>query len=166
MKNTRKLYPKKYIPSYLSHKNAKTIKNEIDKSQRLYKKGKYHIRTTVKSTKNKPSKHVKNAKKIYKMKTIKIGKELSQKTGCSLSALRKIMKKGQGAYFTGSRPNQTPHSWGIARLSSAITGGKSAAVDYKILESGCKPTSLALKLAKKAVKKHKRGTRKVPKRKI
>jgi hypothetical protein len=48
-------------------------------------------------------------------------------------------------------------------LASAITSGKAAAVDYNILENGCKKTSKALKLAKKAVKKHGHGTRKVPK---
>lgn len=165
MKNqTQKKYPKKYIPSYLSSSNAKTIKKEIDKSQREYKKGIYHIRKHVKSTKKKESKHVQNAKKIYKVHTLKVNKSLSKKTGCSINAMNKIIKKGQGAYFTGSRPNQTPHSWGVARMASAITGGKSAAVDFKILNKGCKKNSLALKLAKRAVKKHKRGTRKVPKR--
>ena len=45
-----------------------------------------------------------------------------------------IVKKGQGAYYSsGSRPNQTGHSWGRARLASSITGGKASAVDYKIL---------------------------------
>mgnify|MGYP001288166645 CR=1 FL=1 len=161
----KKKYPKKYIPSTLSKKNANIIKKEINKSQKLYKKGKYHIRKTVK-TKTKQSKHVLNAKRIYKMKTIKINNELSKKTGCSKNALLKIMKKGQGAYFTGSRPNQTPHSWGIARLSSAITGGKSSAVDFNELKSGCKKNSKALRLAIQSKKKHGKGTRKVPKRLI
>ena len=48
-------------------------------------------------------------------------------------------------------------------LASSITGGKAAAVDYKILEKGCKKRSKALKLAKKAKKKHNYGTRKVKK---
>ena len=165
MKNqTQKKYPKKYIPSYLSLSNSEIIKNEIDRSQREYKKGKYHVRKHVKSTKKVGSKHVRNAKKIYNVKTLKLNKSLSKKTGCSINSLNKIIKKGKGAYFTGSRPNQTPHSWGIARMASAITGGKSAAVDFKILKEGCKKNSLALKLAKQSVKKHKRGTRKVPKR--
>ena len=70
-------------------------------------------------------------------------------------ALLKIVKKGQGAYYSsGSRPNQTAHSWGIARLASAITSGKAAAIDYKILEEGCNKNSKALKLAKKAKIKH------------
>ena len=161
----KSLIPKKYIPVSLSNKNSQTLKKEILKSQKLYKKGKYHIRKTVKSTHHE-SKHVKNAKKIYNVKSIKINKELVRKTGCSMKTLKKIMKKGQGAYFTGSRPNQTPHSWGIARLASAITGGKSASVDYNELSKGCKKNSKALKLAIRSKRKHGKGTRKVPKRKI
>jgi exo-beta-1,3-glucanase (GH17 family) len=159
-------FPKKYIPSYLSLSNSKTLKSEIKKSQKHYKKGKYYTRKNVTSAKAKGSQHVRNAKKIYGVKTVKVGKDLANKTGCSIEALSKIMKKGQGAYFTGSRPNQTPHSWGIARLSSAITGGKSSAVDFKILQNGCDSTSKALGLAKKARIRHNKGTRKVPKRKI
>ena len=50
--------------------------------------------------------------------------------------LKKKFQKGQGAYFSsGSRPNQTGHSWGYARMASAITGGKAAAIDYHILEN-------------------------------
>ena len=55
-----------------------------------------------------------------------------------------------GAYYSsGSRPNQTAESWGIARLGSAITGGPSSMVDYHILEKECKNDSIALKMAKK-----------------
>jgi len=85
-------------------------------------------------------------------------------TGCSQKALAKIVNKGAGAYYSsGSRPNQTAQSWGIARLASAITAGKAAAVDYTILERGCKPSSKALRLAKTARRKYGHGTRKVPK---
>ena len=51
-------------------------------------------------------------------------------------------------------------------MASAITGGKAAAVDFKILEKYCKPSSKALKLAKQAKKKHGYGTRKVRKVKL
>ena len=65
------------------------------------------------------------------------------------------MKKGQGAYFSGSRPGQTPTSWGYARLASSITGNKAAAVDFHILEKYCNhKTSKAYKLGLKAKKKH------------
>ena len=44
------------------------------------------------------------------------------------------MDKGRGAYFSsGSRPNQTPESWALARLASALMFGKSARIDKDIL---------------------------------
>ena len=155
--------PLKYIPLRLSKKDRKKQKKELKKSRKMYKKGKYYTRKKMKSFKSKKSNHIINAEKIYKIKTLKINNELERKTGCSKKALRKILKKGQGAYFSsGSRPNQTAHSWGYARLASSITSGKSAAVDFKILKEGCKSNSKALRLAKKARKKHGFGTRRVP----
>ena len=146
----KRRYPKKYIPKGLKKRNAITLKKEIDKSQEMYKKGKYHLRKTVKSATKKKSKHVERAKKIYKMDKIVINDELSKKTGCSKEALEKIMKKGQGAYFTsGSRPSQTPHSWAYARLASAITGGKASKVDIDILKKYCNKNSLPLQLYNK-----------------
>ena len=52
------------------------------------------------------------------------------------------------------RPNQTPQSWGIARLASAVTGGKAAAVDYKIIEEGCDHKKRAFTLANKTRKSY------------
>ena len=159
-------YPKRYVPSRLTQKDKKKQKKEINKSRKAYKKGKYYTRKKVKSFKSKESAHVVKAKKIYGVKNISANSKLAKKTGCSISALRKIIKKGQGAYYSsGSRPNQTGHSWGRARLASSITGGKAAAVDFNILESGCKSGSKALRLAKSARKRHGHGTRRVPKHK-
>ena len=157
-------YPKRYVPKTLKKKDKKRQIKELEKSKKAYKKGKYHTRKKMSSFKSKESQHVINAKKIYDIDKISASKKLAKKTGCSVSALSKIVKKGQGAYFSsGSRPNQTAHSWGRARLASSITGGKAAAVDYKILEEGCKKGSKALRLAKKAKRTHGHGTRRVPK---
>lgn len=159
--------PIKYLPKKLTRKDAKKYSKELKKSRRAYKKGKYHTRKRVRSFKSKESPHVTRAKKIYDIDDIKASSELAKKTGCSKKSLSKIVKKGQGAYYSsGSRPNQTGHSWGRARLASAVSGGKAAAVDFKILEEGCKPSSKALKLAKQARKKHGQGTRRVPKTKM
>jgi len=156
--------PIKYLPKNLSKKDKIKQTKELKKSRNLYKKNKYYTRKEVKSFQSKKSKHVLNAERIYKIKSLKINSELSKKTGCSKNALLKILKKGQGAYYSsGSRPNQTAHSWGYARLASSISSGKSAAVDYKILKEGCKSNSKALKLANKAKEKHGFGTRRVPK---
>ena len=67
-----------------------------------------------------------------------------------MQALKKIVNKGEGAYYSsGSRPNQTPQSWGYARLASALTAGNASRVDYDILEKGCGKNSRALKMARK-----------------
>jgi len=163
-KNQIKSINLRYIPKKLTKKDKKQQFLMITKSRKLYKKGKYFSRKPVKSFQSKTSNHVVTAKKMYNV--IKIGptKELSKKTGCSIKALKKIINKGEGAYFSsGSRPNQTAQSWGIARLASSITSGKAAAVDYNILEKGCKPGSKALKLANISKKKNGYGLRKVAK---
>ena len=134
-------------------------------SRKLYKKQKYFTRKKLSSFKNQKSNHVLNAQKIYKIKNIIPNKELSKKTGCSINTLKKIVNKGEGAYFSsGSRPNQTAQSWGLARLASSITGGKAAAVDFQIISKGCKHYKKAFKLATKSKKKYKYGhskTRKI-----
>jgi hypothetical protein len=157
----------RYLPKKLTRKDRKKQSRMLLKSRRLYKKGKYFTRKVVSSFKSKKSPHILKAMKIYKVPKIGATNELAKATGCSKKALAKIINKGEGAYFSsGSRPNQSAQSWGLARLASSITSGKAAAVDYSILENGCKPNSKALKLAKKAKRKHGHGTRKVPKVKI
>ena len=149
------MFPKKYDPKSLSKKDKSKQKKMLKKSQKMYKKKKYYTREKVKTFKSKKSNHIKNAERIYKITSIKPSKELSEKTGCSLKGLQEIVKKGQGAYYSsGSRPNQTAHSWGRARLASAITGGKSSQIDYHILEKYCSPDSKALKLANNSIYKN------------
>ncbi len=154
----------RYLPKKLTRKDRKKQGKELMKSRRLYRKGIYHARPKVASFKSKKSNHIIKAEKMYHVDKIGATYELAKATGCSKSALAKIINKGAGAYYSsGSRPNQTAQSWGVARLASSITAGKAAAVDYTILEKGCKPTSRALTLAKRAKKKHGHGTRRVPK---
>ncbi len=160
-------YPKKYIPNRLTKRDKIKQRKQLIKSTRAYKRGKYLTRKKVDSFKSKKSQHILNAERIYKLKNLAVNKELVKKTGCSSKSLNAIIKKGQGAYYSsGSRPNQSAHSWGYARLGSAISGGKAAAVDFNILNNGCSKNSKALRLAKNARKKFGYGTRKVPKTKL
>jgi DNA-binding Xre family transcriptional regulator len=157
----------RYLPKILTRKDRKTQSKMLMKSRRLYKKGKYYTRRKVSSFKSKKSPHILKAMKIYNINKIGATNELAKATGCSKSALAKIINKGEGAYYSsGSRPNQTGQSWGLARLASSITSGKAAAVDFSILEKGCKPNSKALTMAKKAKRKYGHGTRRAPKVKI
>lgn len=153
--------PIRYLPTMLTRKDKLRQVKSLLKSRKLYKLGKYFLRPKVASFKSTKSKHLEKAQKLYKVDNVTPNKKLASATGCSLSALNKIVKKGEGAYYSsGSRPNQTPKSWGLARLASAITGGKASAVDFNIIEKGCSHNKPAFKLAKKSLKKYNYGRRK------
>lgn len=156
--------PIRYLPKNLTKKDKQKQINMLMKSKKLYKKKIYYTRKKLPSYHNKQSKHIINARKIYNINKIIPNKKLSNATGCSVSSLKKIVRKGEGAYYSsGSRPNQTPQSWGLARLASSITSGKSAAVDYDILEAGCNHKKKAFILAKKARQKYNFGRSKTQK---
>ena len=141
---------KRYLPDRLSRRDRTRQRKELTKSRRLYKQNKYYTRKSVKSFKSKPSKHVDNARRLYHIQNIRPTRELSRRTGCSLKGLRQIVRKGEGAYYSsGSRPNQTPQSWGYARLASAITGGNASAVDFDIIYKECDRRKPAYRLAQR-----------------
>ena len=157
-------FPIRYVPKNLTNKDKQKQINMLFKSKKLYKKQQYYTRKKLPSYKNKKSKHLLNAYKIYNITNITPNKELSLKTGCKISALKQIVKKGEGAYYSsGSRPNQTPQSWGLARLASSLTSGKSAAVDYDIIKKGCNHKKKAFILANKSRQKYKYGHSKTKK---
>jgi hypothetical protein len=153
MKN--KYIPIRYLPKSLKTKDKQKQLKMLVKSKNLYTKKKYFTRSKLSSYQSKISPHIIKARKIYKTDKINPNTYLSKATGCSLSSLKKIVSKGEGAYFSsGSRPNQTAQSWGNARLASSITGGKAAAVDFNIIEEGCNHSKKAYKLALSAKKKY------------
>lgn len=154
--------PLRYVPSTLSSEDKRAQSKYLKQSRKAYRTKKYITRKKVSSFKSKESPHIVRARKMYKVKVIKPSRELARATKCSLKALKRIASKGQGAYYSsGSRPNQTAHSWGYARLASAITGGKASAVDYHIIEKECKKSSKVVRLARKARKTYKNGLRRV-----
>ena len=156
--------PIRYVPTNLTKKDKKKQIKMLMKSKKMYKKHNYYTRKMVASYKSKKSKHILNARKIYNIQNITPSKELALKTGCKISALEQIVKKGEGAYYSsGSRPNQTPQSWGLARLASSLTAGKAAAVDYDIINKGCDHKKKAFILATKSKKMYKYGQGKTKK---
>jgi len=149
IRNIRKVNIR-YLPYSLTKKDREKQAKMLKKSQKAYKNSQYYTRQKLSSYKSKKSKHIIKAEKIYGLETIQPNKTLAEKTKCSLEALEKIVSKGEGAYFSsGSRPNQTGQSWGVARLASALTGGKASLIDYSILKEGCQSNSKALRLANK-----------------
>lgn len=145
--------PARYVPRYLTKTDTKKQKTYLKKSRKLYKKHIYYQRPKVSSFKSVPSSHVKKAMSMYDVENMAPTAALAKKTKCSLQSLKKIVNKGRGAYYSsGSRPNQTPDSWGFARLASAITGGNASIADYHILYDSCSPDSQALTLATQTCK--------------
>ena len=114
--------PKHYLANLKGKERTAQIKSIVE--------GKNRPETSFKS---KRSGWVKKFEKKYGYKInnkSRIHKEIITRTG-----QEKIIDKGMGAYFSsGSRPNQTPESWGLARLASVILGGPSRKIDKKIWE--------------------------------
>ena len=124
--------PKQYS-SGLSRKDKKKQLKSLKKSQRSYKRGKYVPRPKLKSFKSKKSSWTQKFHKLHpEAKTLK---QIADVTGIPKPALSAVKKKGMGAYYSsGSRPNQTAESWGLARMYSYILGGPTRRVDHHITE--------------------------------
>lgn len=151
--NNRTKVPLRYVPKNLTIKDKKKQKKNLSKSRKLYKKGIYYTRPKVKSFKSRKSNHLEKLKEMYGVENANPTQELASKTKCNLASLEKIVNKGEGAYYSsGSRPNQTARSWGLARLASTLTGGNASVIDYHLLKEGCSSDSPALKAAKKKCK--------------
>ena len=112
-----------YVPKSLS---------DADKKKQIKSIKEKTVRPKLKSFESKRSPWVKKFEKKYGYKInefSKINKELLTFTG-----INKILDKGRGAYFSsGSRPNQTPESWALARLASVLMFGAAAKIDKDIL---------------------------------
>lgn len=121
-KGKKKEVPETYVKGLKGYERQKQIKSIFE--------GKDRPETSFKS---KRSSWVEKFEKKYKHKISDedfIHKNIITRTG-----QKKIIDKGKGAYYSsGSRPNQTPTSWGLARLASVILGGPSRRIDKDIWE--------------------------------
>jgi hypothetical protein len=48
----------------------------------------------------------------------------AKKSGFSLGILKKVYSRGMAAWKVGHKPGTTPQQWGMARVNSFITGGR------------------------------------------
>jgi len=65
----------------------------------------------------------KYGKELDDMKGGRSKRNIAKLTGIPFKAIDEVFKKGEAAYRTGgSRPNQTPQSWGRGRLYGYIMG--------------------------------------------
>ena len=122
---TREGVPKKYLPAGLSASDRKKQLESIKKGT---------DRPKLKSAPPpKRSSHVIKFEKKYGVKIT--NKKFINDNLLSYRGQEEIFKKGLAAYRTGgSRPNVSATQWKLARLASALTGGKSATVDKAILK--------------------------------
>jgi len=64
-------------------------------------------------------------------------KEISDLSGYELKGLKKIVEKGEGAYYSNKasvRPQvKSARQWGVARAYSAVMGGKAKKIDKDLL---------------------------------
>lgn len=121
-KGESRMVPETYMKGLKGKEREKQIKSIFE--------GKDRPKTSVKS---KRSSWVEKFEKKYKTKIT--DKEFIHKNIITKTGQKKIIDKGKGAYYSsGSRPNQTPTSWGLARLASVILNGPSRKIDKSIWE--------------------------------
>ncbi len=64
-------------------------------------------------------------------------KEISLLSGYELKGIKKIVEKGEGAFYSNKasvRPQvKSARQWGVSRLYSAVMGGKAAKIDKDLL---------------------------------
>jgi len=120
-KGESRMVPKTYVEGLKGYERRKQIKSIFEGKQR----------PKVKGFKSERSSWVKKFEEKYGTKIT--DKEFITKNIISETGREKIINKGKGAFFSsGSRPNQTPFSWGLSRLASVIMGGNARKVDKDI----------------------------------
>jgi hypothetical protein len=72
---------------------------------------------------------------VFESNPEKAIKDKAEKTGISYSILKKVFDRGVAAWRTGHRPGTTPAQWGLARINSFATGGKTRTTADKDLWS-------------------------------
>ncbi len=104
----------------------------IQRSKSYYERtGKVKARPKVSDKPYKRSTHAKNFEEQYGYKISDISRVKKDFPDVDVDT---IIRKGKGAYMSsGSRPNQTPTSWALARLASVLTGGKALKVDKNLV---------------------------------
>ena len=151
-----KLSPKnKYKPSivdkkYSSHKSKKSKKSKVSKRSRK----------TEKSIK-KISRYTKDWNKKYGKKSISLSAK-SKISGVPLSILKKVYNRGLAAWRGGShRPGASQHQWGVSRVNSFLTCGKTWYYpDHKLVQEAMNKSPKARKFwSKKKCVKSKMGKR-------
>ena len=155
-------YPKHYI-SGLSKSDTKIQQKALLKARKMYNKNVYVSRPKLKSFKSKQSRHIRDFHRKYNINiSRKTLPDISKVTGIPVSALQKVISKGEGAYYSsGSRPNQTAQSWAYARLASFLLGRGAYKTDKSVLDNVDK-SKIKIKLPKDSPKQQGGAKKRIP----
>ena len=165
LKDLEKRLPSHYYGELSKNNKVQQLK-ELAKSRKAYKSKKYYDRKKMPSFKSKKSRHVVDFEKKYCVNITHLPK-VAKATGVPIKALKDVLKKGRGAYYSsGSRPNQSSHSWAYARLGSVLLKRNAYKIDKHILDEH----NVSIKIPKKtkcknqnqnggSKKKHKKNKR-------
>ncbi len=123
--------PDKYIGK-LKGKQAKKRRKEISRRSKkdtddpkAYRPFKTDIDPkTGKKRKTKPSKYTKRYHDLYGEQNAGSVAKVAKATGISKKILQEVYDRGLAAWRTGHRPGATQAQWGMARVYSFVTGGK------------------------------------------
>lgn len=72
-------------------------------------------------------------------------KNKAEKSGVSLSIIKQVYRRGVAAWNSGHRPGTTPQQWGLARVNSFLTGGKTQKTADKDLWAKAKGKTISRK---------------------
>ena len=170
LKSLEKRLPSHYYGNLSKNNKIKQLK-ELEKSRKAYKSKKYYDRKKMPSFKSKKSRHVVDFEKKYCVNITHLPK-VAKATSVPVNALKEVLKKGRGAYYSsGSRPNQSSHSWAYARLGSVLLKRNAYKIDKHILDkykvnikpakkTKCKNQTQTQNGGSKKTKKHKNKKRK------
>jgi len=108
---------------YSSYRRSKKRSNKKSK-KRSNKSSKRSNKSSRKSSNKKISRYTKDWNKKYGEKSITLSAK-SKISGVPLSILKKVYNKGLAAWRGGShRPGASQHQWGVSRVNSFLTCGK------------------------------------------
>ena len=114
------------VPDELTGTETGLEKDGTKRYRDKYDKEKLHTKKGVAYEEMPKSKHTKKFKDMFGEAS---GAETSlkdkaDKTGISYSILKKVFDRGFAAWKSGHRPGTNPTQWGLARVNSFATGGK------------------------------------------
>ena len=125
---------------YLSGSENRAARAEtIEEGKKAYKEGKRlpdsyfdKRKEFMKGGKVKTGKGAKEGRKPLNASTIASLKKKAKSSGKSLSTLKKVYRRGQGAYLSsGSRPKTSMAAWAMGRVNSFIRGSKKHDTDLR-----------------------------------